>query len=840
MYSPFCAVRCSFILAFSLAICYPIWAQEITPPNHPLFVGPVHEAPNSPFDQEHVRLAIRFEQQTGQIYGTAKLRIRALPGAPDSLALDATNLDIYSIQIGILDSLKQSATYSNDVDGKIFVHLDSLQHQQEPIELQLTYLTKPETGLFFQNSSKEQQGIHVWTDGVLTNTSHWLPLLANQADLFTSEIIATVPPGASVLSNGRLTEEFQTEDGMTLYHYVQDQPHSPEDIGLYTGKFDIDSTYTVLNNGFALPTYYWSTSGMTEDSKESLKEIPKMLAFFSDYLDFSYPWPSYSVLLLDDVFIQDLSLTSFTVLNTSIIKDEKARSDSMEPFRLGQLVARQWYTHLISTDFDGDVWLTESLSAYLSLLYIKSEYGDAPFYAHLQNLADQYFEEAQDYQRPLVWNQWDHPFQLFDQHAVGKGAWVFHTIHSQLGDEKFASFLRFLTKSNAFTATNTDRLLELLSEFTRSKQDALFDQWIYSAGHPQLEIDYQYDVVSESLYVSLEQIQSGYLVPSTYDLDIQFETYSIAGPETHLANIDSQDQLVSMPISMNPRYVLPGPQHPYLMELNISQGVSSWITQLRYASHPASQLNALTALKEYTDDPALLIGLQSALRSKPAPIVRAGIIHLMAQLPHSDAVQQTIIDAYEDESPLVQKAVLEVASEFEDPSGFTIIAMDAAQSSPSYVVQSEAVKTLAKVQGKDALGLIRSALVTPSHNDIIRKKALESLFFIDMSTQDRVQIANEYVSQKYSPAARMAAIEILKTLATYDNRRSRRILQSLLDDPVYLIRNAVLDVFLEIGQENDIELLNAFQKEEHDLRLFYKAQQVMQAIEYRRNAGASP
>ena len=843
MYSPFSIARRCFVLAIFLLIHFSgVWAQELTPPIHPLFTGPTHEVPDLYFDQEHMRLAIRFEQKTGQIYGTAKLRIKALPGAPDSLVLDAHDLDIYSIQVGILDSLKQSATYSDSLNGQITVYLDSLAYQQAPIEVQLTYIAQPKTGLFFhnENSSEQRTGIHTWTDGVLSNTSHWLPLLANQADLFTSEIIATVPPGISVLSNGRLTEQLQTEDEMTLFHYVQDQPHSPEDIGLFAGMFAIDSTYSVLHNGYALPTYYWIADGLTENAKESLKEVPTMLSFFSEYLDFSYPWPSYSVMILDDVYIEDLSLTGMTILNSSIIKDSKARNDSMESFRLGQLIARQWYSHLVSIDFQADTWLTESLSAYLSLLYIKQEYGEVPFYVHLHDLADQYFKEASSYQRPLVWNQWDHPFQLLDWHARSKGVWVFHSIHNTLGDQQFSGFLQFLTKSRAFNATSTDHVLELLSEFTRSKQDAFFDQWVYSAGHPQLMINYEFDVVSESLYVSFEQVQSGYLVPPTYDLNLNLETYSIAGPESYSIRIESQDQLISLPASMAPRYVVPDPGHPYLLNAQVEQEAASWITQLRYASHPVSQLNALKALESHTDDPALLIGLQSALRSKPAPIVRARIVRLISTLPHSDAVLQTVIDAYEDDSPLVQQTVLNVATNFEDLSKFTIIAMDAAQSSSSYEVQSEAVKTLAKIQGKDALGLIKSALVTPSHNDIIRRKALESLFYLDISTQDRVAIADEYSDPSYSPEARLAAIEVLKVLASYDNRRSRRILHGLLNDKIYLIRNAILDVFWEIGEETDIDFLKNFLEDENDLRLYHKAQQVIQIIESRQNATTSP
>ena len=57
------------------------------------------------------------------------------------------------------------------------------------------------------------------------------------SDRLTSEIIASVPPSLDVLSNGRIIQEMETIDGMSLSHFVQDQFHSPGDIGLFIGRF---------------------------------------------------------------------------------------------------------------------------------------------------------------------------------------------------------------------------------------------------------------------------------------------------------------------------------------------------------------------------------------------------------------------------------------------------------------------------------------------------------------------------------------------------------------------------------------------------------------------------
>ena len=763
----------------------------------------------------------------GQIYGTAKLRLRSLDQAPDSLVLDAKELDIYNIQVGLLDSLKQPAQYSDSLQGLLVVYLDSIDVSQGPFEVQVTYLARPKSGLFFTGKSSKKQGVQVWTDATTKSTNSWLPLIHNPADLLTSEIIATVTPEISVLSNGRMTEQLTTEDGKTLYHYVQDQPHSPTDIGLFAGQFNIDTTVVSLSNGYSFPVEFWHSTENTDDSNASFAEINQILSFYSEYLDYIYPWPSLSVLIMDDQYIQDMSLTGLTVFNDDIIKDSKALQDFPESLRLARLLARQWFSHLISVDFHADSWLTESLASYMSLIYIKNTYGESTFRVHLQHLASEYLAEASKYQRPLVWNQWSHPDQLNDNHNAAKGVWVLHTIHEKLGDEAFQELLQYVTQSLAFKASNTDQFLSVLNQFTGDDFSSFFDNWIYSAGHPELEIDYQYDHVSESLYVAIDQVQDGYLVPPSYPLDLTIETYSLAGSELHQISVTSEDQLVSLPLTMKPRYVLPGSNHPYLLTQTVKQEASAWITQLRYASHPISQLNALEALETYTEDPALLIGLQSALRSKPGQEVRAGIVKLISQLPPTEAAQKTLIEAFEDESPIVQQAVLSALAEYEDTSELTIMAMDAAQSSESYIVQAEAVKTLAKIKGPDAYSIIQSALITSSHRDIIRQAALESLFFLDISTRDRVAIAREYSSSGQSTETRLAAIGVLKVLASYDNRQSKNLLVELLNDSEFAIREAVLEALLEVGSEDDVEVLTQFEENENDIRLRIKSRDIL-------------
>lgn len=809
-------------------------AQDAPPYDAPLFTGPFHEIQYNPFDQEHIRLALRFEPDAGRIFGVAKIRIRPDSDTLRTLELSAVDLDIYSVQVGALDSLKLETGYTSDEEGTLRISLDSLQVHGVPFEVQVTYAAAPKQGLMFRgaNPADTTTGVHVWTEHEPGSHKHWLPMIHNPADRVTSEIIATVPPPLMVMSNGTLVEQMQTEDGKALYHYVQDQFHPPQDIGLVIGYFASQSQNVQLRNGFSVKLNQWLPANKRNSGISSFRDIPDMLHFFSNALDFTYPWPSYSQLVFDKRLIEDMSFTGFTVFNDRVLTDERSRVDDSGTLRLATAVARQWFSHQINTDHWADVWLTESLPLFMGLMYVRKSEGDEAYLMHLKALASSYKEETRWYKRPLVWNQWQDESNLIDAHARGKGVWIFHSLYNQLGEEAFWNVLKSFTSRFAFRTTNTDDLLAAFNHL-EMHEDVFFDDWIYSAGHPQFNINYQYDLVSESLYVAVEQIQEGYLVPPVYNMDMTLETYTLSGPERRQIHLNKRDQLISIPMRIRPRYVLLDPDYTYLSDTEIQQTSSAFVTQLRYASNPLSQLAALRQLESYTEDPALLIGLQSALSSRPIASVRAGIVRLMAALPPSEAVQRAIIEAYNDESVAVKMAVLQSLEAFENNADLTIMAIDAAQNAKSYRLQAQAVMTLARIKAPSAKDIVQSALITPSHRDVIRRAALTSLPEVGFSTQDQVEMATTYSTPSHATEVRIAAIQTLGYLAGLQNRRSMAVLKALLNDEDPYVRGAVIAELGKTGEADERELLEKRLEIEPNTRLIRAAKMAVKQIENR-------
>src|SRR5690606_15658325 len=102
-------------------------------------------------------------------------------------------------------------------------------------------------------------------------------------------------------------------------------------------------------------------------------------------------------------------------------------------------------------------------------------------------------------------------------------------------------------------------------------------------------------------------------------------------------------------LDMPPRFVLPDPDFQVLADFHVDQPASAWVAQLRYALEPAARAEAARALAGFVDQPALLVGLRTALDVEQSPDVRREIIRTAALLPNDEAKEQLLLAATRDD-----------------------------------------------------------------------------------------------------------------------------------------------------------------------------------------------
>jgi aminopeptidase N len=800
--------RLFFLFGLLLALWLdPASGQDAPPYRHPLFTGPIREHPQQPFDHEHLRLILRFEPAAGRVLGDARLRVRPLAGELQPLVLFGAELAVDSVFVGSSDTTFLATTLLPASGDSLVVSLDPLLDLDpagldpgRAFHVRITYSAQPKLGLYFI-PEHAGAGPQIWSQGEPEDNRHWFPIFDYPGDKLTSEIIATVQQPLRVRSNGRLVDEVLHENGTATFHYVQDRPHAPYLISLVAGEYEVVPDRVSPRGGGPIPLSYWVYPDRTAAVNRTFGRTPEMMRFFSDLLDVPYPWHDYAQVVVRNFHFGGMENTGATTLTDRVLVDDRAARDyDPDPLIAHELV-HQWFGNLVTPRFWTDIWLNEGFAAYLAAVFQEHHSGPDAFALQMDAMKEAYLAEAKRYRRPLVWNRWEEPIQMFDAHSYRKGAWVVHMLRHEFGDQTFFEGLGRYLKRHMFESVETEDLRAALEQATGRNLASFFDQWVYSAGHPELGVTGDFDASDGRYQLTVRQFQDGFLIPGVFEFPLVVDVYTLTGPTRVEVNVRSPEEHVVLPMAMPPRFIVVDPEQRLLIETDVEQTATAWVAQLRYAESPVNRLQAARKLQEFGDDPALLIGLRSALEAEQIPAVRSAIVRAIGSLQPSPAALRALVTAYDDEASGVREAALNALSLYEGEAQVAALALRAAERDASYRVQAAAVRTLARTGAPIAADVARSALITPSYRDVIRAAAIAALPHLPISERDAMAIALAHAAPEHAYEVRAAAAGYLGQIAATQPRAMERLV-ALLNDPVFHVRRAAVNAISGIDSEN--------------------------------------
>lgn len=296
--------------------------------------------------------------------------------------------------------------------------------------------------------------------------------------------------------------------------------------------------------------------------------------------------------------------------------------------------------------------------------------------------------------------------------------------------------------------------------------------------------------VAGTLRVAIEEVPDALREPATYPIPLVLEAGALGVTERFNVPLRGPSEAFDLPFPYRARFVTVRPEEPLPMDIRVDQTAAGWVAQLRHASSPAARLAAAEALRAFPPDPALVIGLRTALGEEPDPRVRAAMAQSIARLASGGAADRALTAAYEDPAPAVRKAVFASLDETRSSAALVALALRAAQSDPDQAVQAEAVRALANMGAAEALLVARSALITPSQGEIIRIAGLHALGTLYAYAQAPADDAAETASAE---TASEAPLEIPAEALTEG-------LQFWAPDWPLPLRNAARRLFLRIRQ----------------------------------------
>jgi aminopeptidase N len=178
--------------------------------------------------------------------------------------------------------------------------------------------------------------------------------------------------------------------------------------------------------------------------------------------------------------------------------------------------------------------------------------------------------EARIQKKTLIRFNYKKETDMFDTHSYQKGGRVLHMLRNEVGDDAFFKSLEVYLKENEYQAAEIHNLRLAFEKVTGRDLNWFFNQWFLQAGHPELEVTYEYIDSTSQLAISIEQVQEGDDIPYIYILPIDVEI------------VNSKSEISTESIKMNSRnqvFYIDMEEAPLLVNLDAEKILLAYIDQ---------------------------------------------------------------------------------------------------------------------------------------------------------------------------------------------------------------------------------------------------------------------
>lgn len=552
------------------------------------------------FDLLHTKLNVSFSWEKQYLFGEAVLTLKPYFYPKNLLELDAKGMEINEISL-VMPTGKEKLQYT--YDNKILtIALDKTYKRDEEINIFIKYISKPndlekaeglsaisdDKGLFFINPLGEDKDKprQIWTQGEPESNSVWFPTIDHPNERCSQEISITIENNFMAMSNGLLKNNVDNGDGTHTVTWVQEKPHAPYLFMMAIGEYaEIEDSW----NGISV-NYF-----VEEDYKDVAKQIfgktPKMLTFFSDVLGVPYQWDKYWQVIVRDYVSGAMENTSAVIFGEFVQRDERELLDQDHEDIVAHELFHHWFGDLVTCESWSNLPLNESFATYGEVLWDEFEYGNDAKYLKVKQDMDGYFREAKSgKQVDMIRFHYDSAEDMFDSHSYAKGGVVLNMLRNVVGDEAFFASLKNYLLTNKFQSVEIHDLRIAFEKTTGKDLNWFFNQWFLSAGHPIIDVNYEYTDSSVIVKLKQEPSKEDYLI---YTLPMAIDIVTENKTQRENVIFDKKTQTFEFKTNQKPLLVNVDAEKVLLAEFKDAKTVDNYIAQYNNATNLMDKVQAL-------------------------------------------------------------------------------------------------------------------------------------------------------------------------------------------------------------------------------------------------------
>lgn len=731
--------------------------------------------PSREYDVLHYKIEVSFEEEKKKVSGTTTISFVPLKSSLNACMLHAMEMDVKSVVL----KGKKNLQFVNSGE-QLAIHLDRSYGFADTVTLSVTYSATPKKGMYFlsPDSTNPRRKAQIWTQGEDMDNSYWFPCWDFPNDRATSEVIATVRDSWSLLSNGRLVSVRHDKKNKTkTFHWSQSKPHVAYLVMIAAGEYEI-----VTEKYRNIPLEYYVYKERAEDGVRSLSATAGIMKYFENVTGYAYPWEKFAQIFIDDFMWGGMENTTAVTLNTSYLIDRRGMLDFTADDVVAHELAHQWFGDLVTCRDWSELWLNEGFANYYEALYKRHARGFDEFQLSLMEQAAGIISlEQREGRRPIVSGN------SFPGNLYSKGAWVLYMLHNILGEEEFHRAMQLYLQRYAFTSVSTYDLMKAVEDATGQNMDWFFDQWVFKAGYPRLEITSSYDENAATLLLTIRQSQTIDSLAGLFRFPLDIECTTSSGKTLTRVLVSKEVEHVSIPLSERPLMVIPDRGMKVLKELKFEKSKDGLIFQLHNAVDITDRISAARQLRPYPDDEEVFSALRdAALNDSFWAVRREAAIYLGAMT--LTGVKDAMFQIYNDTKSAVRNAAI-VALDKHASADVVDFVKHALARDSSYVVQASCLNVLAEIDSANVFSIAREYVDLDSHRDILRRAAFQA--FSSIQEPGAIPYAIKYVEPGNAADIRGLALDILRNVGEGSSDARTAVIRLSADFNPSIRKNAV-------------------------------------------------
>ncbi len=737
------------------------------------------------FKTKHIKLILDVDIKSKTIKGECISKIVLFENKKD-LVFNAVGMKILSVKI---DGKKVDFKY----DGKEII----INSDKKETEISISYsITNPKRGVFFKDDQ-------VWTHSEPQDARMWYPCLDMPENKSPFELIITVDKDYFALSNGDLVNINHIGPKKT-FHWNFNYPNSS-----YLNMFAVGRFIEVKDKWSDVDVLYYCEKGREEDIKRSFGKTPLMLDFFSKKIGVKYPFKKYAQVAITKFSFGGMEHTTATSNTDNALQDEISNKETpYYPIMLASHeLAHQWFGDLLTCKNWNHAWLNEGFASYFELLFSEHLKGKDDFLYEKYKDDQAYFEEDKTrYRRPIVTNLFMYPEDLFDRHLYQKGSAVLHMLRNILTDEVWWKVIHHYVKNNIGKNVETEDFINSIREVTGRNMKKFFDQWIYSAGHPELKVVYFWDGKEANVRVAQMQSEDSPL----FDFEVELEFDGQRFKET----VNSKQHLFKFKLKAEPKKFVFDPDEIILKKIEVIKPKNMWIKQLQESENVIARIKSSQEIaKTCSNDDTNLI--KNAFLKESFWGARAEYAAALGtiQTQYSYGALNKLFKNEKDNR--VKRCIIESIGNFRKKESVSLM-KKIIKSKDSYILPAEAFRSIGKTKDSSVIKILKTGLKIKSWNDIVRSASLESISLLN--SIESIKILKEALDKKHSQNSRISAVKCLASIGK-GKPEIVDVLIGLREDESELVQIASISGLGELGDERAVDKLKELAKGDYDCRV---------------------